>query len=176
MRTDAESVDKITGMFEAYRNPFIAFFSKQFPLEKAEIEDIYQESFIVLYQDIRKGKLDGLSASLKTYLFRVGINKTLNYIRDTKKYVDLSEISDMGESEETEVREKQKEIVRRLVLEMGDPCSKVLGMALWLKKSMEEIARAMNYKTSQVAKNKKHACLKSLKERAVKEMKSEGLI
>ena len=58
----------VTRLYELYRGEFVAFARRSFSLGETEAVEIYQESFVALYENIRRGKLTRLSPSLKTYL------------------------------------------------------------------------------------------------------------
>lgn len=55
--------------------------------------------------------------------------------------------------------EAQK-IVNSMINEADDICNQILRLYYWERLRMEEIARRMNYKSEQVAKNKKNSCLR----------------
>lgn len=169
---------EITNLYNTYRNTFIAFALKNFSVDKDTAIDIYQDSFTALFQAVKSGKLIKLTVSLKTYLFQIGKFKLLNYLRDKKEInkTDISSIPEPALDFDIEDWNKKKEITYQMVVEMGEPCSKVLGLFYWRQKSMKEIADEMNYKNEQVAKNKKHSCIQSLKEKLREKLKKEGLM
>lgn len=164
----------ITRIYELYRGEFVAFARRSFSLGEAEAVEIYQESFIALYENIRQGKLTRLSASLKTYLFRIARNKILNARRNTSgKNAPLHEaLPEIGNDDWA----ARQEIVYRTVRQMQEPCSTVLTLYYWERRSMAEIARAMNYAGAQVAKNRKLACMRKLKAVLTAKFADEGLI
>jgi len=137
---------------------------KRYAVDEDVISDIYQESFIALYDNIKEGRLNHLTSSLKTYLFRVGINRICKYQEKGKnmerfeKY-DIHTFEDYPVDEWIEMQEKVYEIVNKL----EEPCNTVLSLFYWKHKNMQEIAGIMNYKNEQVAKNRKSLCLKTLK-------------
>lgn len=53
-----------------------------FTHNKNDAEDITQEVFIKVYKSIKKF---GYQSKLSTWLYRIAVNKSLNYIRDNKK-------------------------------------------------------------------------------------------
>lgn len=164
----------VARIYELYRGEFIGYARRCFSLDRAAAEEIYQASFIALYENIRRGKLTGLSVSLKTYLFRIARNKILNARRDAGgKNEQLPEAFADNVSDEWTTRQ---EIVYRTVQQMQEPCSTVLTLFYWERKSMQEIARAMNYAGAQVAKNRKLACMRKLKAVLTAKLTAEGLI
>lgn len=59
--------------------------SKYEGLSYDDVEDIYQESSLALYNNIETGKLNELSSSLYTYFLRICINQSLKTMRDRGK-------------------------------------------------------------------------------------------
>lgn len=63
-----------------------------------------------------------------------------------------------------------------MVQQMQEPCNTVLTLYYWEQRTMEEIARKMNYSGAQVAKNRKLICMRKLKSTLYKRFVSEGLL
>lgn len=59
--------------------------SKYDGLSYDDVEDIYQESSLALYNNIETGKLNELYSSLYTYFLKICINQSLKTIRDRGK-------------------------------------------------------------------------------------------
>lgn len=59
--------------------------SKYDGLSYDDVEDIYQESSLALYNNIETSKLNELSSSLYTYFLKICINQSLKTIRDRGK-------------------------------------------------------------------------------------------
>ena len=55
-----------------------------------DAEDVTQEVFIEIYRSIHKFKGD---SKLSTWIYRIAVNKALNYVRDTKKHSWLQSFS-----------------------------------------------------------------------------------
>lgn len=173
-RIGAHDGRHVAHLYDLYRGEFAAFARRCYSLDEAAAAEIYQESFIALYENIRRGKLTRLSVSLKTYLFRIARNKILNARRDAAgKNEELREaFPETGNDEWT----ARQEIVYRTVQEMQEPCNSVLTLYYWERRSMEEIARKLNYAGAQVAKNRKLACMRKLKAVLTAKLTAEGLI
>ena len=45
----------------------LAFLQKQYSMPMEDCKDVFQESFIALYDNNKNGKLEGLNSSLSTY-------------------------------------------------------------------------------------------------------------
>lgn len=164
----------ISQLYDRYRGEFVAFARGEFSLREYDAVEIYQESFIALYENITNGKLTRLTASLKSYLFQIGRHKMLNKHRNEagRRSVDLTEAI-TERSREWDLREQ---ITYELVQQMQEPCNTVLTLYYWEELTMEQIARKMNYLGAQVAKNRKSLCMRKLKTTLYKRFVAEGLL
>jgi RNA polymerase sigma factor (sigma-70 family) len=167
-----------TLLYDKYRILFLKFAAKNFAVDRDTAEDIYQESFIAVYENMKEGRYAESSVSIQTYLFAIGKNKLLNHLRDnTRETVDISEnILPPDPAFEEPDWERKQEIVYRAVCEMPEPCNSILTLFYYDRKSMAEIARTFNYKNEQVAKNRKYLCIGKLKEIIIPQLKKEDLI
>lgn len=162
----------ISHIYDLYRGEFVAFVRRDFSIGEEDAVELYQESFIALYENVRNGKLRELTVSLKTYLFRIARNKMMNRLRDSKLHVSLTE--DLMENEdEWGVRQQ---ITYDIVRQMEEPCNTILMLFYWDKCNMEEIARRMNYSGAPVAQNRKSICMRKLKSVLFRKFSSEGLL
>lgn len=167
----------ISKLYDIYCHEFISFACGSFSVSRDTATDIYQESFIALYQNIQSGKLTNFSVSLKSYLFHIGKHKLMNHHRNlsTHRHEEIGDLHfNIAHCESQDWLRKQ-EITYEAVLQMNEPCSTVLKLYYWEKQSMAEIARRMEYKSEQVATNRKSLCIKKLKQYLITLFKSEGL-
>lgn len=169
----AKNEKAIRQLYDMYRNMFIGFFIKEYSIHEIDAAEIYQESFLAMYQNIVNGKITTINTSLKTYLFKIGKYKIYNRFRDAKPITELHPSMSDTNSEEGELIQ---EVVSEVVFAMENPCSQLLSLFYWERKSMQEIANIMNYKNEQVAKNRKSNCMKKLKERLITRLKEDGLM
>lgn len=176
-RPHSDDPAEISRLYLLYRESFIAFAKKYFDCDSDTAADVYQDSFLVLYQNIADGRITQGSNSLKTYLFQIGKFQILNCHRKTKdlQRVALWEGICDAETTPTEERIRMNQITFDLVAAMEVPCQSVLSLYYWEQKSMAQIAQAMNYKNEQVAKNRKSLCMKKLKALLHCKLKEEGL-
>ena len=179
-KSDDKTVNNkyLTLLYDQYKQKFIAFALKYFSIDKNTLEDIYQESFIVLYQQIQNGTFPEHSVSIQTYLFGIGKNKILNYLRDNRyETIEISEnilfANDWYDSDDWI---RKQEITYQLVDNMEEPCNRILQLFYYDRKTMSEITQVFNYKNEQVAKNRKYLCVNKLKDNLKHKLKEEGLI
>jgi len=177
-RSDSEK--EITRLYNLYKEPFISYILKNNKIDEETVSDIYHESFLILFRDIKSGKIENLySASLKTYLFSIGKKKTLKYFEKQKRLSITAEdelYKFMNDSDDSPEWLAQQKIARELVSQMEDLCKRILMHYYWDKKSMREIAEHMNYKDEQGAKNRKLICMRKLKIQLKDRFRKEGWI
>lgn len=164
----------VARLYELYRVEFVGYARRCFSLGEADAEEIYQDSFIALYENVKQGRLTQLTVSLKTYLFRIARNKILNARRDAAG--KSGELHDALPATGNDDWAARQEMVYHTVQQMQEPCSTVLTLYYWERRSMEEIAREMNYAGAQVAKNRKLACMRKLKAVLTAKFAAEGFL
>jgi RNA polymerase sigma factor (sigma-70 family) len=165
-------------VYEAYRNEFVSWAIRNHQVSVEEAKDVFQESVVGLYKNVKAGKLDKIDVSIKTYLFAIGKNIILNALRrkgiETKVYESFTESTDNGIHYHYE-HQHLIDLVKRLYRAMGSPCKEILEMYYERDFDMESIAERVGYKNADVAKKKKYECLKSLEERISKSKLKEIL-
>jgi RNA polymerase sigma factor (sigma-70 family) len=134
-----------------------------------EAQDVYQESIIVLYQNVQKPGFT-LNCALQTYIYSIArrlwlkqLNKNSNVYKidssnEELEFADVSE--EVNEHEEKEIQlSKMSESLDLL----GEPC-KTLILDFYVQQlSMEDISEKFGYTNADNAKNQKYKCLQRLK-------------
>lgn len=131
-----------------------------------DAEDVFQESIILLYENVRSGKFREKS-SLKTYLAAIAKFRWMKKLRKTSpsmQYVGNSNESFEDDPDFWIAEAEQEKLVTRLLQNMGETCLKVLTGFYYKGLSMRAIAKELGFKNEQVARNKKSKCLRTLKE------------
>jgi RNA polymerase sigma factor, sigma-70 family len=180
----ANNQRKITELYNEHKAPFINYSVNNFKLARDTAEDIYQDAFLALHQNIQNGKLVNLTVPLRTYLFQIGKNKIYDYFKKVKVEVDMDDISNLFSAEnelgdfdsiyaDEEETEQRNLIVYNTVSQMESPCKEVLSYYYWDDKSMKEIADLMNYSSSDVAKTQKSKCMKKVRVYIMKRLRNE---
>ena len=185
----------LSEVYFALKEPFMKYISSRFSGISDYAEDIYQESFIRLQQNILHYRLttESLTTPLQIYLQRIGHNVGMEYVRDSK-LIPLSRlhVSNNDEDEENvsaqnlltliperedenKVRVEQREkLIREQVMLMKQPCAPLLLGYYWENKSMRQLADEMDYSSEDVAKNQKARCMKKLKVFVIATLKKHG--
>ena len=167
-----------------------SFFSHlriQYPsLSVLDVEEIYDDAILALYQDVKDGKLKELTCSLQTYINRIGEHKAIDIIR--KKHLETEELPEYDSldfCERTEeywlaggdsLEEERKNTIYNLIEKLVEPCKKILFSFYYDHCSMEVIAKSMGMANSDVAKTQKSRCMSKVKRAAEIEFQNKGLI
>lgn len=150
-------------------------------ISNEDIEDMFQESCIVLMQKV---KSDGVTVAregaLFSYLVQIGKLTACNLIRKRKDIAseDVVTISDNlhNEYEDISVDEKQKsqnEFLDRVFDSIPPECRNLLKHFYWGHKSMDEIASILGMRNADSAKTKKNKCMNKFKDIAAKLIESD---
>lgn len=160
----------------------LAFLKNRFGIDEDDCKDIFQESFIVLYNNIQAGKLDNMTASLSTYFMSICRNKALEMLRGSAKSVNVD--SEMSltlmdgevQSEKIEallaldngdeaIEAQKEELVRTIVKNLPSPCNELLWGFYRDNLSMKSLAEMFNYSSEGVVKVTKHRCCEKFRAR-----------
>ena len=141
---------------------FINFVQSNFKMiEFDEIEDLYQETIISFYQNVRKGTLTEVNISLTAYILKIGKNKLITYINERKKLGVKTDFYAEQAVPFDDYDSKIDKAVRFILNKMSDSCKKIINLFYFKKKSMEEIALSLGYKNADVVKSQKSRCISS---------------
>ena len=176
----------LISVYKEFRPKFCSYFRTKYNKDEDYVVDLFQDSFLAVYNNIQSGKLTegNLTSSLQTYFMSVG--KYSLMANDRKTHTLGQESLDRGmnvddegnqyttkrvqkgiddlQSDEVYYHEKTEleDYTERMVGSMGHPCSELLTLFYWEKKSMEEIAHEMNFSGADSAKTQKSKCMKKL--------------
>ena len=136
-------------------------------LTNEDIEDIFQESLIVLMQKAKSGSIViSREGALFSYLVQIGKLTACNLIRKRKDITseDVVTISDNlhKEYEDISVDEKQKsqdEFMDRVFDSLPSDCKTLLKHFYWGRKPMDRIASVLGMRNADSVKTKKNKCM-----------------
>lgn len=156
----------VVAMYENYRKEFLYWSFNSFGLAPEDAADIFQDAVVIMYSNVRKGKLEALSCSVKTYLFGIAKNLALRKIHNKSRLVVNDELPDLSPQvdyeDPFEVSQRQK-VMADTIDGMGDPCKSLLRLFYFDRFSMDSIAQRLGYKNEHVAKSQKLRCFNQLK-------------
>ncbi len=169
----------LDAFIKSHRDRAIAYLQHNFSVSKDECEDIFQDSFIILYQNAQEGKLDNLSSSVFTYFMAICKNKTMELLRTKGKYIQApiddatqsavfleNKISKVlsFDSEEASIEQKEA-LVREIVKDLPSPCNELLWGFYRDGLSMKDLAERYGYSNENTVKVTKHRCCDKFKQR-----------
>ncbi len=160
--------DLLEKLYAQYRSEFIIWSGRRYNCTDDISAEVYQKAFIVLYYNIKDGKLKELKSSLKTYFYAIAKNVFREQFRDKHQHtIDINQGVEAKEVdfniEEKYQKEHQRKTVTLLLEKIGDPCKTVLYLFFFKKYSVEAIAHTMGYKDERVVSKRKSVCLKQLR-------------
>jgi RNA polymerase sigma-19 factor, ECF subfamily len=154
-------------LFREYFAPLISF-AKKILVDEDDAREVVHQVFITIWE--KRQEMD-LSVSLKSYLFTSVHNRSLNVIRDRKKF-SSSEVPDIASEwdvsaviESMELEEKIMEVIGSL----PEKCREVFAMSRFEGLKYSEIAEKMNISVKTV-ENQMSKALKILREKLLKYM------
>ena len=176
------------------RSPFIVTlkrFCLSTSLSSNDWEDIFQDTCVILMENIKQGKFEERPGStLFSYLVEIGkrtmqtaLRKKAKHHPTTKTEEDTPHIiqlwakptlksqEDEAEVLDMSVEEKQtqqNEFLDRVFDSIPDACKTLLKKFYWDHKPMDEIASIMSLRNADTAKTKKNRCMNQFKEIAKK--------
>ncbi len=155
-------------LYGDFRDRFLRWAMGRYQCVEDDAAEVYQKAFTILYFNIKNEKVTELTSSIETYLYGIGKNVFRERFKDKFNKVDsMDEHFEFKEMDMSIIDKHhqvhQKQTLHSLLIELGDPCKKVLTLYYFKKYSMESIAEAVGYKNDLVAKKKKYQCLKGLR-------------
>lgn len=163
------------------RNKVLAYLRKTFPVSDDDLSDIYQESSVALYMNIRDGKLSKLTSTLSTYFLRICINQALKFVGKQKKVIPLFDGSKLTnkdafrpdkidelyqlctEDEDAEKAARSEKIVRSIIESMPDTCKNVFQGYYWDNLTTTTIADMYGFSNANSVKTQKYKCLQKFR-------------
>lgn len=171
-------------LYDENRKPFVIWAIQLYRCAEEDAIEVYQKAYTILYMNVRNGKLVKLTSSIKTYLFSIGKNLFREKFRDKhSKLVNLDDVSNtsavLNQVDNNILDEyqknHQKELVRQLLDEVGDPCRRLLQLMFIQGYSADAVVEEMGYSDERVVRKRKSLCLKKLREMVASKKKSDLL-
>ena len=179
------------------KSPFMATL-KRFCISSSLLsndwEDIFQESCMILMENIKQGKFEERTgSSLFSYFVEIGKRTMQTALRKKSKHQpapakneDTPHIIQLwpgstpkakeeeGETVSTEYKQKEQDrFLDRVFDSIPDACKTLLKKFYWDHKPMDEIASILSLRNADTAKTKKNRCMNQFKEIAKKLVESD---
>ena len=148
-----------------------------------DLDDIFQESSMALFLNIRDGKLTNLTSTLSTYFLRICINQALKSIGKQQKVVPLFDDSSITnkdefrsdkidelyrlctEDEDAERVAQSERIVQNIIEVMPDTCKNIFKGYYWDNFTTSTIADMFGFANANSVKTQKYKCLQKFRNR-----------
>ena len=156
-----------------YRSGFFSILGQSFSFgstAKADIEDIFQESLMVLMKKVKTGGVTvSRDGALFSYLVQIGKLTACNAIRKKRPLTpeEVITISRNLHKEEkdfemtvTEKQQTQNEFIDRAFDSLPDTCKTIFKKFYWERKPFDEIANIIGFGSEDSVKTKKSRCMK----------------
>ncbi len=159
------------------KSKVLAYLRKKFSISDDAIDDIFQESSMALFLNIRDGRLANLTSTLSTYFLRICINQTLKSIGKQQKVVPLFDDSTITnkdefrsdkidelyrlctEDEDAERVAQSERIVQNIIEVMPDTCKNIFKGYYWDNFTTSTIADMFGFANANSVKTQKYKCL-----------------
>lgn len=164
--TDSMENDKaLTYLYERMYGLVKRFILKNNGAE-LDADDIFQEGLLAFYKLAKRGKLHA-QINVEAYLYSICRNMWLKQLKKNSLEIPIAEEMTAIPIEESIIKqmmnEERKELVEKLLQQLGEKCRIILRYFYYERMSMKEVSKKMNYANEQVAKNKKSSCMKKLR-------------
>lgn len=164
--------DRIIGKYYAgLKSEFQKNIAYRFSYLPSEyLDDVYQDSFIELGEKISSGELNDrtLTVPVGAYLNGIGHKIAHEYINKygfaSNEGSDEADILDTSTDDESSFTPEDRDLIKKYVDKMGEPCTSVLRKFYFEDFTMFSIAWMLKYKTEDVAKTRKNKCMSQLKD------------
>jgi RNA polymerase sigma factor (sigma-70 family) len=154
-------------LYTDYYMAYALYLGRKFNKEH-DVEDVFQDSLLALWRNFQKEGFE-LNNRLKTYLIGIVKNK---FAKKYKKEIQFEEIPDEMEGEavpsvvdtiiDEEQRRQKRQQAKKLLLQLGDTCAKILELHEW-GHTYEEIAADVGHDNGDVTKAQAYRCRRRLR-------------
>lgn len=142
----------------------------QHGLDEQISKDIFQESILILFENLQKGSFQ-LNSKVSTYLYAVCRNLSLDESRRNGRMTAAHPDKEYANEDSYEIEmifgeyedlPSMKEILKEIEA-MGSPCRYIIQLSYFNEAAITEIMKKMNYPTENATRQAKNRCMKRLK-------------
>lgn len=160
-------------VYEENRDKFLNY-ARRYNLSEDENIDVYQDAYVIFYNNVMSGKIDSFTSSISTYLFSIGKYLIFDIMRKNKLKVkgdfDMSVVGNEDALVNTiEVEQPglttEQALLQKHFGELGKKCQELLKLFYYRGYTIQEIVVEGEYNSENVVKAAKSRCMKTLKER-----------
>jgi len=186
----------VSRWYSELHDPFVNLIKSRFNgLFFDEIEDIYQETFLAVHENLHRGSIEA-DTNWRAYIMRIGLNQTMTYCKAKGKFVTETQAGGDDDDErpdwlsemaplETQVdettddpkeRERMIAVMNGIMGSLTGKCRDLLPSFYYARMSMEEICQELGYANTDSAKSQRLKCFNKLKEAVRARLKMMGLL
>jgi len=171
LRSGSEKV--LRKVYEENREKFLNW-ARRYHLSDEENIDIYQDAYVIFYDNVTSGKVESFTSSISTYLFGIGKYLIFDRMKKNKKKVSSEfDLSIVGEEDEVvssleienEELTTEQQLLRKYFGTLGKQCQELLTLFYYRGFTINEIMAYAAYNTENVVKAAKSRCMKNLREK-----------
>ena len=172
-------------IYQEMRFGFASILLKSFTnsnLRTEDIEDIFQESLIVLMRKVKDGSfVASRDGAMFSYLVEIGSRLTQNFLRKKRALISDKAVTislNRHKEEETSIsvdekQQTQDEFLDKVFDLLPSSCKSLLKYFYWEHKPMDEIASILGMRNADSAKTKKSKCMNKFKDIAAQLIESD---
>ena len=153
-------------LYKTHRESFINWATFSYNISIEDTKDLYQETFVILWNNIQEGKLTHLTSDIKTYIFSIGKHLILNFIKKNGRSVTFEPSMLINESYQpfdmTHNEDHNRIMVEEHLSKLEPKERRILEMYYIEEKDMKTIASELGYKNADVAKKRKYEVFRKL--------------
>lgn len=162
-------------VYEENRGKFINW-ARRYHLSEEENIDIYQDAYVIFYDNVMSGKVESFTSSISTYLFGIGKYLIFDQMKKNKRKVSSEfDLGIVGEEDEVvstleienEGLTQEQELLQKYFGTLGKQCQELLTLFYYRGFTINEIMEHAEYNSENVVKSTKSRCMKTLRERIV---------
>jgi len=160
-------------VYEENRGKFLNW-ARRYHLSEEENIDIYQDAYVIFYDNIMNGRVKSFTSSISTYLFGIGKYLIFDRMKKNKKKVSSEfDLSIVGEEDEAistldienEGLTTEQKLLQKYFGTLGRQCQELLTLFYYRGFTIQEIMEYSDYNSENVVKSAKSRCMKTLRER-----------
>lgn len=160
----------VADLYRRYKKDFVRWIQSQTSCSNDFAVDVFQDSVLALYENIKKGKITTFEHGVGKYLF--GIGKKVYYMHVRKKeqkkvqMISIEEKEHYLENLSIQIPLSNLEDVNpmlKLLLKMKEPCKSILYLYYYREYRTAEIADELKYKNENVVRVQKARCMSALR-------------
>ena len=158
--------DAIEMVYLQNRKKFFSWAQQRFNVNNQDLEDVWQETILIFFENVKNGRLLILKSKLSTYLFSIGkiilLNNHKKAIRTT--FVDMFPEEEDVLMDELEIERNNEVSVETAMELLGGECKKILISKFYMSSTIDMIKVEFGMKNNNVVSASISRCLKRLKD------------